>query len=316
MQHQYWSLLGWVAPVFIIIAAGFAIRRLGLLTAEADRSLLRVTINLLYPCLIFDSIVGNTVLNNVGTVLFAPSVGFATIVLGLALCKAASRALPLDGRQARTFAFATGMYNYGYIPIPLVQQIFGREETGVLFAYNLGVEIALWTAGIYVLTQASARAGVWKGLLNAPVLAIVLSLALNFCHVRQWLPGFLPAPIAMIGQSSVPVALLLTGATLADLLLRNHPRAPGAAAVGGCVLRLVALPALFLLIARFLPCSVELKRIIVVQAAMPAAMLSLILSKHYGGDPDTAMQVVLSTTIVGLLTIPLWIELGLRFAGV
>ncbi len=49
---------------------------------------------------------------------------------------------------------------------------------------------------------------------------------------------------------------------------------------------------------------------------MPAAMLSLVLAKHYGGDPDTAMQVVLATTAVGLLTIPFWIELGLRFAGV
>jgi hypothetical protein len=61
---------------------------------------------------------------------------------------------------------------------------------------------------------------------------------------------------------------------------------------------------------------VELKRIIVVQAAMPAAMLPLVLARHYGGDPQTAMQVVLSTTIAGLLTIPFWIQFGMYFAGV
>jgi malate permease and related proteins len=314
MPFQYWSLLGGVAPVFIIIAAGFGMRRVGWLTAEADRSLLRLTINLLYPCLILDSIVGNSALNNIGNVLLAPSVGLATIVIGLALCLAAARLLPLDSRQAHTFAFAAGIYNYGYIPVPLVEKFFGQETLGVLFAYNLGIEVAFWTAGLYVLTLSSARAGGWKRVLNAPVFAIVAALALNFCRARDWLPPFLLTPVHMLGQSSVPLALVLTGATLADLLLQNHPR-PGAAALGGCVLRLLILPVIFLLIARFLPCSVELKRIIVVQAAMPAAMLPLILTKHYGGDPGTAMQVVLSTTVVGMVTIPFWIELGRHFIG-
>ena len=315
MPHQYWSLLGGVAPVFIIIAAGFVIRRLGWLTAEADRSLVRLTINLLYPCLILDSILGNSALSNIGGVLLPPLVGLATILIGLALCFAATRLLPLDGRQARTFAFATGIYNYGYIPVPLVQKFFDRETTGVLFAYNLGVEVAFWTAGLYVLTLSTTGAGGWKRIMNAPVIAIVIALVLNFCRASEWFPSFLLTPVRMLGQSYVPVALLLTGATLADLLVQYHPR-PGAAAVAGCVLRMLVLPVIFLLIARFLPCSAELKRIIVVQAAMPAAMLSLVLAKHYGGDPDTAMQVVLSTTIVGLLTIPFWIELGLHFAGV
>lgn len=315
MPHQYWSLLGGVSPVFIIILAGLVIRRLGWLTAEADRSLVRLTINVLYPCLIFDSILGNAALNNPANVLLSPSVGFVTIVLGLALCIAVARFLPLDERQARTFAFAAGIYNYGYIPVPLVQKFFGGETTGVLFAYNLGVEVTFWTAGLYILTFPSAPGG-WKRALNAPVFAIVVSLALNLCHAARWFPGFIRAPVHMLGGSYVPVALLLTGATLADLLLQNHPRTPGIAAVAGCVLRLLVLPGVFLLIAKFLPCSAELKRVIVVQAAMPAAMLPLVLAKHYGGDPDTAMQVVLSTTIVGLLTIPFWIEFGLRFAGV
>ena len=316
MPHQYWSLLGGVAPVFIIIAAGFAIRRLGWLTAEADKSLVRLTINLLYPCLIFDSVIGNAALNNLGGVLLPPAIGIASILIGLAVCAAAARLLPLDARQARTFAFSTGIQNYGYLPVPLVQKFFGRPEIGVLFTFNLGVEIAFWTAGIYVLTLPSARTSAWKRLLNPPVFAIITSLALNFCRAAEWLPAFAATPVHMLGQSYVPVALLLTGASLADLLSQNHPRAPGVASLAGCVCRLLVLPAMLLLVAKFLPCPAELKRIIVVQAAMPAAMLSLVLAKHYGGDPDTAMQAVLSTTAVGLLTIPFWIELGLRFAGV
>ena len=317
MLDSYWSLLDGVAPVFIIIAAGFSVRRLGWLTAESDQSLVRLTINLLYPCLIFDSILGNNALNNIRSVLLAPTLGLATIVAGLALCVLGARLLPVNERQARTFAFTVGIYNYGYIPVFIVQKFYDKETMGMLFAFNLGVEIAFWTAGIYVLTRSSTGTSGWKRLLNGPVFAIVFSLILNFCHAHEWLPSFFLTPVHMLGQSCVPVALLLTGATLADLFLQSHrPRTPGIVALGGCVLRLLILPVLMLLMAKLVPGPVELKRILVVQAAMPAAMLPLVIAKHYGGDPDTAMQVVLSTTIVGLLTIPLWIQLGQYFIGI
>jgi len=62
-----------------------------------------------------------------------------------------------------------------------------------------------------------------------------------------------------------------------------------------------------------LPCSDELKRVIVVQAAMPAAVLPIIIAQYYGGQPLTAVQVVLSTTAAGLVTCPLWIRAGLAW---
>jgi predicted permease len=75
------------------------------------------------------------------------------------------------------------------------------------------------------------------------------------------------------------------------------------------------MPLLFLLLARFLPCSVEFKRVLVLQAAMPSAVLPIVLTKHCGGDPRTALQVVLGTSFAGLLTIPLWIHFGGRAVG-
>jgi hypothetical protein len=71
----------------------------------------------------------------------------------------------------------------------------------------------------------------------------------------------------------------------------------------------------FLLLARYLPCSVELKRVILLQAAMPAAVFPIIMARHYGGDPITALRVVVATSLGGLLTIPLWLRFGMHFAG-
>ena len=312
---NYWILLGSVAPVFAIIAAGFIIRRALWLTAEADQSLLRMGVNLLYPCLILDSILGNPALHDIGNITIAPVVGFLTVCFGYALAFAVARMLGLDGKSAGTFAFTTGLYNYGYIPVPLVQSRYDRETLGVLFTHNLGVEISLWTVGVIILSAASPRES-WRQFFNAPVMAILISLLLNFAHGGAWVPGFLLTTAHMLGQSAVPLALVLTGASLADQLKSVEPCGGLRVGAGASALRLGLLPLLFLLLARFLPCSVELKRVIVIQAAMPSAMIPIVLAKHYGGDTRIALTVVLATTLLGLLTIPLWLQVGLAFVGV
>jgi predicted permease len=83
-----------------------------------------------------------------------------------------------------------------------------------------------------------------------------------------------------------------------------------------CVVRLGVLPLLILAAAKWLPLSIELKRVLVVQAAMPAGVVPIIVARHYGGQPLTAVQIVLGTTALGLLTIPLWLRVGLAWVGV
>jgi predicted permease len=82
-----------------------------------------------------------------------------------------------------------------------------------------------------------------------------------------------------------------------------------------CVIRLLVLPLVFLAAARWIPYSLELKRIAVVQAAMPAGVFPIVIARHYGGDPGTALRVVVATSILGLITIPWWIQCGAAWVG-
>lgn len=75
------------------------------------------------------------------------------------------------------------------------------------------------------------------------------------------------------------------------------------------------LPFLFILAAKYLPATIELKRVLVLQAAMPAAIFPIAMARHYGGDVRLAMRVVFATSLAGLVTIPLWIRWGLQMVG-
>ena len=149
--------------------------------------------------------------------------------------------------------------------------------------------------------------------MNPPIIAIVLSLALN--AIGFDLAPFARTTVQWLGRCAFPIQLILTGTALADLMRRGEKTVAWRAVIGSNVVRLVVLPLGMLALARLLSGRTELQRVAVVQAAMPCAMLPVVLAKHYRADSDLAAWIVASTTILGLFTIPLWLRVGLWWVG-
>ena len=312
---SYWQLLQLILPVFAVMAIGAGLRRVGWLNAEADTSLLKLVVNLLYPALIFENVHANAALRAGGNLVWAPLVGFVTITGGIAVCYYAARVLRLGGAgtSCRTFAFTVGIYNYAYITVPLMAALFGRESLGVLFAHNVGVEAAIWTVGVLVLAGHSLREG-WRQLYSPPVLALVLAVGVNLAGLGGHIPEVVLGVIRTLAACAIPLGLLLSGATMAEhLFTRPAELFAWRTSVGAVVLRLGALSGLFLLLARFGPFSADLKHVILVQATMPAAFLPLVIVKHYGGDSLTAVRGVLATVVASVMLMPLWLQWGLAW---
>jgi len=303
-------LLQIVLPVFLVVGAGYAMRRTRILTEEADQSLLGVLIKLFVPCLALDVIIGNEALMRPANLVLPPLAGFASVAIGLGVSLLAARIFLKDRTTRRTFACTTGLQNYGYIPLPLCQALFGREVVGVLFAFNLGVEVAMWTIAVATISGHQTGKRWWAPLLNPPILAVVGGIALNFLGAGHWIPSSVTTAWHMLGLCAVPLGLLLTGAVLADHATPHVLRTGWSAMLLGIGIRLGIMPLLILLMA--IPADPALRSVLVVQAAMPSAVFPIVLAKIHDGDMPTALRVVLGTSLVGLVTIPLWLTFGLR----
>lgn len=313
MLPGYWSLLALVLPVFAVIAAGVVVRRVGWLKPEADESLLKLVVNLLYPCLIFQHVLGNEALRTPGNLLAAPLMGFATMAGGILLAYAVAKRLGFErGAGLRTFAFSVGIFNYGYMAIPLVAELFGRDTMGVLFVFNVGCEAAIWTVGILMLSGLSLRDG-WRRVLNPPVYALLLAVGLNLTGGADLVPRVLSQSIQLAAACAVPLGLLLIGATLVEYLGAPRTLVDRRVTPLACALRLGLIPLGMLAAAVWLPLPRELREVIVVQAAMPAGILPIVIARHHGGQPLTAVQVVLGTTAAGLFVVPLWLRVGISW---
>lgn len=330
-MDEWLGVLAATAAVFGVVGVGGVLRKAEWLTAEADASLLKIVVRVLVPALIVKSMLGNPALDRGVNIWLPPLVGFGTTSAAILVSAlVAWWAGPWVGlttpRARRTFALSVGLHNYGYLAIPLAESLYGQGNPvlGVLFVNNVGVDLAMWTLGVAMVSGALGWSGL-KRMANAPSIAVLVALALHLMHAHEWMPGFVLRIVAMLGVCAVPVALLLIGATMMDAFTQldadqdeastaatKEPRARWGMMSLACLLRLGILPAGFIAVAWALTgmgASLEMQRVLLLHAAMPAAVFPIVLARHYGGDPGVAARISLATSAVSLITMPAWLAL-------
>ncbi|MBK8037809.1 MAG: AEC family transporter [Verrucomicrobiaceae bacterium] len=311
---DYAGILAVTLPVYLMMGTGAVLRKTGVLPTEADKGLMKLSVAVLTPALIIERVAGNPAVMQPLPVLMAAGLGFALVVLGITVSYALAPLIGLRVHEGRrTFGVSCGLQNYGFVAIPIVTALFPDQGTlGVLFTFTLGIELACWTACVGMLTGFDKAP--LKLALNPPVITILSSLLLNFTGLHGYIPQVAHNTLGMLGGCAVPLAVLLIGASIADIW--GQERMNWKIAVLSPVLRLGVIPLAFLAAAVFLPLTNELKRILIVQAAMPSAVFNIVIARLYGGHPATAVQCVLATTVVSCVTTPFVIAWALKWIGV
>jgi predicted permease len=299
-----------VLPVYALIIGGAVLRKVGILKANYDAWILRIIFWVMAPCFILDRMLGAEILRNYYTLGIGISLGFALIIAGILVGYLVGKAIGLEhGHGMRTFALAAGCQNYGYTAVPVVQILWGSSALAVLFVHNIGVEIAIWSFGVMLLS--GDRKIKWKRMINGPIIAVVIGLILVMLRVDDKVTGPFRSVISMVGIGAFPIALVMTGAAMMDLVGTEKPS--WKIIFGSILVRMILVPILIIASAKCIPMSLELKQVLVVQAAMPAAMVPILLAKIYGGRPAVAVQIVIATTVISLFSLPFIITYGMRF---
>ena len=336
MFHTFSVALAAALSIACVVAAGLFFRRNGRLTHEAEQPLVRLTIDLLLPCLIIDRVLKTDAFSDPQNLWLSPLLGFGFVAIGIfaGLCVAF---LPAKHngletwKQRRTFSGCVGILNYGFIPIPLVIALLPDDTRtlGVLFVTNLGVEIAVWTLVLSTIIGKIDGKSL-RHVINGPSIAIVTSVSLNLLGNSRFIPDvfhehiapcfdFLLMAIRLMGAAGIPLSIIMIGAIFADHFHREEIKERLSATLKitfwSSLIRLVIMPAMFVLLAVWLPCTMEIKRVLIIHGAMGSAIFPMVLAKHYEGDAKTAFDTILSNSLFSILTMPLWVAVGLSVIG-
>jgi len=195
--------------------------------------------------------------------------------------------------------FATMFSNQGNAGLPIIQLVFGSQGVFYTSFLLIPVRVLMWTLGVSLFVKQEGKAR-WRTLLVNPSLLVVFA-GLFILLTPFKLPQVFSTAITNIGNMTGPLSMMLIGASLADMNLRE---ALDKDAFLLSAVRLLGLPVLAMLILRALPVEPMIWQVQAVLIAMPAASNTAILAEMYGRDHSFAAKCVFITTILSLITVP------------
>ena len=170
----------------------------------------------------------------------------------------------------------------------------------------------LWTM-IYVwatpcLLMGDAESGLkskLKNLLNPMFVCVVIGIAVGITGI--YVPTFIVRLVDTLRSCMSPVAMLLTGMTIARYRLKDILCIKSV--YGITAIRLLLLPALFILASKFIPMSQTAKTCAFCAVAMPLGLNTVVIPAAYGKDTSTASGMALVSHFLSCATIPLMFAL-------
>ena len=285
--------------IFLLVAIGYLLSKLGMLVLVTRKQLTDLVIYVILPCNIVESFqvdLTHDLLISAGIVLV---LGFAAqglyALLNLFLYRR------FDARRQINLKYGTICSNAGFMGLPLSLSIFG--PTGLMYASValLPIRLFMWSAGLSLYTSTTKKQ-VLKTLATHPcIIAVFVGFALMLSGLQ--LPAFLNDTIDSLGNCCTALSMVVIGAILSDV----DPRTVLEPAVlYYVVIRLIAIPAFLFGVLWLLKVDSLVTGIIVILSAMPAGSTTAMLAQKYDQDPEFASKMVFISTLLSLVTLPMW----------
>jgi predicted permease len=286
-----------LAPVFVMAAIGYGWRLSG---APFDMAFVtRIIMYVAGPCLVFASLSQLTLPLS----QFWGMVG-AMIVVTLSVAAVSAVLIAVLGLPQRSFLPALTLGNTGNLGLPLCLFAFGEEGLGLAVAIYVTNSLLQFT----FVPLLHTRVSLVRTVFGTPMLwGALAGLAVLLTGLK--LPSWFATTVESIGNLLIPLMLMALGNTIGGLEAHNLPRAVGLGAARLVISFLVAVA-----VSYALGLSGVAQGVLVLQGAMPAAVFSYLFAARYDRDADDIAGIVLVSTLLGAVTLPLLVSYALWLA--
>ena len=289
-----------VGTLLAFVGIGWLLRATGILTAEDARPIHAVIVYVGLPALIFQAVHPARLETELTIVVL---VAWAVFAVTAAVAWVCARLLRLPRPVAGGFILASSLGNTGYIGYPVAKAFLGEEGLVRAIFYDVfGTVGALLVAGLIIAARFGGHAGRGASPLREVVrFPAVIALVVAFLVRPVVIPETVSAGLDALASLVVPLIMLSVGLMFEVKKVANRPAALGALAV----IRLGLAPAVALIAGGVTLGDPEAVRLVVLQAGMPAMMLSIVIGGRFGLDTEFLASAVVFTTAASMLTIPL-----------
>ena len=292
--------------LLVIVIVGYVAGKLEYMGGDFDRRLSNIIIDFTCPALILSSTMGGT-LPDRRLILPLLGISMLTYLLLTAVAFGLPRFLTKKSEDHGPVGFALMFGNVGFIGYPIVGAIFGHQAIFYAAILNVINTLTVFTIGVMLVNGGQRRMLFQpKILISSPMIAAYLAILIVALGIDN-IPDIVSQPVTMIGNITVPGALLIIGSSMSRLSWRTM--------LGSRVVyvttafRLLILPLLLYAIFRVIGFDSLVVNINTLIIAMPVATYGTILCLRYGRDTTLITEITFISTLLSVLTIPLVAQL-------
>lgn len=197
--------------------------------------------------------------------------------------------------------FACVYSNAGFIGIPLIQGVFGSEGVFYLTAYLAIFNLLNWTHGIMIMSGQTSFAFFIQAWRSPAIIAIAIGF-LTFIFQIQ-IPGFITEPLSMLAAMNAPLAMIIAGFSLSKANVKQIMTHTQIHKI--CLIRLLFIPLIVISLFSFFNIPTVIAGTIIIVTACPVAISVVLFAYQYQKDHAYATELMIASTILSMLTIPL-----------
>ena len=297
-----------ILPVFFLIALGYVLRKRRLVSDPFLKELSGIVFYILLPPLLFLSIAETDLKSS-----FEPAVIFPTLgaVLFFSVLLYVIPGKNLSASQRGVFVQGAARSNLVFIGLAVLLKLYGGDilgKAGVFIAFH-GLLMNFLSVLFLILPHHSlAHGSSWKKIggqiiINPIILGCASGMA--FAATGLKLPGVIRGCLEILSDATLPLALIIVGASLRGASLGKNFRLISWAVF----LKLVLLPGIILSLLWLIGVPLQDILMSVVFLGSPTAAVSQIMAKEMEGDEDLASNIVTGATLFSPFTLAAWISI-------
>lgn len=307
------NALGSILSIVLMISAGYLLAHKGWFDEKTSKTFSKLVCNLGIPCLMISQFMESfdkDKLIHLGKGLFIP---FTSMAICYLIAVAVSKIIKVKEGRVGTFRSMFFVSNSIFIGLPVNMALFGVKSIPDVLLYYIANTMFFWTIGAYEISRdgkCTRNANIFsidtvKRIMSVPLLSFIAAVALVLLNVH--LPKFILDTCKYFGNLTTPLAMLFIGITIysADLSKFKFSIDMLALLFG----RFLVSPMLIFMLGHFSVTPLLMKKVFVIQAAMPVMTNTAIVSKSYDADYEYATINTVITTICSLLVIPIYMLL-------
>lgn len=301
-----------VVSILLMVAVGYYLTHKGWLTADARTLIPRLVNYVALPTYMTWNLMTTFDHDKLLAILPGTLVPFFSMLLTYVVGYLVSVLLRLPQGRRGTFRSMFFVSSAIFVGLPVNLALFGDSGIPHVLLYFLANAALFWTLGVYCISSDGKLAGAKilslstvKNMFSPPFTAFTIATILIMLEIP--LPGFLAHTFKNLGSLTTPLSMLFIGMIIYGAGLRNISFTKDMAAL--LLGRFVISPLAVLLVAHFIPIPDLMRKVFVIQAAMPAMTQTSILARIYEADTEYAAVMMSVTTLVSMLAIPVYMVL-------